>query len=353
MIPIAKPTIGEEEIRSVMNVLRSGVIAQGPKVKEFEENFSNYIGNNFGIATNSGTAALHVAMLAHGIGSGDEVITTPFSFIATANSIKYVGAKPVFSDINEDYNFNIEKIAEKINDKTKAIIAVHLFGLPCDMSELNDLVEDNDLILIEDCAQSHGAEYEKKKVGSYGTGCFSFYPTKNITTSEGGMITTNDEKICERAQMIRNHGMRKRYHHEMTGFNLRMTDIEAAIGVEQLKKLDNLNQRRIDNATYYNDSLKDIIQIKTPVNHDDRKHVYHQYTIRVEDRDELAPYLTKKGIGSGIYYPLLIDDQFGYEKENCIQAEVIKNEVISLPVHPNVSKENPDYIIESLEEFYA
>nr|WP_269851892.1 DegT/DnrJ/EryC1/StrS aminotransferase family protein [Methanosarcina horonobensis] len=204
MIPIAKPLLGKEEIDAVTKVLSSGMIAQGPKVEEFELAFSGYTGCEYSVAVNSGTAALHIALLAHGIGKGDEVITSPFTFIATANSILYTGAKPVFVDIESDtYNIDPDRIQEKITSKTKAIMPVHLYGQSADMKAIMEIAEDRKLVVIEDACQSHGAEYLGKKVGSFGTGGFSFYPTKNMTTSEGGMITTSDREIAEKAKMIR------------------------------------------------------------------------------------------------------------------------------------------------------
>jgi len=335
-------------------VLKSGTIAQGPKVKEFESKFSDFIGTEFGIATNSGTAALHVALLAHDIGPDDEVITTPFSFIATANCIKYVGAKPVFADIKEDFNIDCEEIQKRITPKTKAIIAVHLYGLPCDMDEIKELAKEHDFVLIEDCAQAHGSEFKGKKVGSFGTGCFSFYPTKNMTTSEGGMITTDDEKVAEKASIIRNHGTKRRYYHEVLGFNLRMTDIEAAIGIEQLKKLPEFNKRRIANAKYLTQKLDKICGVVTPKCPSDKKHVYHQYTIRIKDRNNIALELNKRGIGTGIYYPLLIPEQSGYSSEDKFPiAEKAKEEVLSLPVHPSISKNELDYIVDCLGDILA
>ncbi len=241
MIPIAKPLLGKEEIDAVSEVLSSGMIAQGPKVEEFELAFADYTGCEYAAAVNSGTAALHIALLAHGIGKGDEVITSPFSFIATANSILYTGAKPVFADIEPaTYNIDSERIQEKITSKTRAIMPVHLYGHPADMKAIMEIADDNKLILIEDACQSHGAECFGRRVGSFGTGAFSFYPTKNMTTSEGGMLTTDEKEIAEKAKIIRAHGSKVRYLHEMLGFNLRMTDIAAAIGLVQLGKLDRI-----------------------------------------------------------------------------------------------------------------
>jgi perosamine synthetase len=353
MIPIAKPLIGEEEKAAVMAVLGSGVIAQGPKVKEFEERFAEFVGTKHAVAVNSGTAALHVALLAAGIGPGDEVITSPFSFIATANSILYTGAKPVFVDVeDETFNIDVEKIEERITKKTKAIMPVHLYGHSAEMDAIMDLAEDNDLAVVEDACQSHGATFNGKMVGSFGAGCFSFYPTKNMTTSEGGIITTDDKEIAERAEMIRAHGSKQRYVHEMLGFNLRMTDIAAAIGLCQLKKLPGFNMKRIQNAKDLTAGIKNA-RIITPVVRDGCRHVFHQYTIRVaKERDAVLDTLTKKGIGTGVYYPTPIHRQKLYKdlgyKEKFPVSERLAGEVISLPVHPSVSGEDLDYIISVL-----
>ncbi|MDY6931591.1 MAG: DegT/DnrJ/EryC1/StrS family aminotransferase, partial [Halobacteriota archaeon] len=251
MIPIAKPQIGEEEIEAVTKTLKSGSLAQGDGVNRFEEAFSEYVGTKHSIAINSGTAALHVALLSHEISAGDEVITTPFSFISTANSILFVGAKPIFADIcEEDFNIDPNCILEKITKKTKAIIPVHLYGHPADMKAIMEIAEDHKLTVVEDACQAHGAKINKKMVGSFGSGCFSFYPTKNMTTGEGGMITTDDDLVADRARMIRSHGAKIRYQHEMLGYNVRMTDISAVMGIEQLKKLDGFTKRRQDNSKY-------------------------------------------------------------------------------------------------------
>ncbi|MFQ6054484.1 MAG: DegT/DnrJ/EryC1/StrS family aminotransferase [Methanosarcinales archaeon] len=360
MIPIAQPIIENNEINAVVEVLKSGVIAQGPIVKEFERAFSEYIGTEYAIAVSSGTSALHISLLAHGIGSGDEVITTPFTFIATANSILFTGATPVFADISEDtYNIDPDCILEKISPKTKAILPVHLYGQSAEMSAIMDLAEDNNLIVIEDACQAHGSEYNTKKVGSFANGCFSFYPTKNIATGEGGMITTNDPEINARARMIRNHGSKERYLHEILGFNLRMTDISAAIGLAQLKKLDTFNKTRQENAKYLTNKLKHIKGIITPFIKDNCKHVFHQYTIRVTEdfgisRDQLVKILNNKGIGTGVYYPIPIHKQPLYQKlgykDSIPISEKVAKQVISLPIHPKITKKDLDYISEIIKK---
>ncbi|WP_305064204.1 DegT/DnrJ/EryC1/StrS family aminotransferase [Methanococcoides sp.] len=353
MIPIAKPDIGEEEIEAVCKVLRSGMIAEGKRVAEFEEEFASYIGTEYAVAVNSGTAALHAALLAHGIGSGDEVITTSFSFIATANSIMYTGAKPVFADI-EPNTFNIDPslIEEKITDDTKAIMPVHLYGHPAEMKAITEIAEDHDLILIEDACQAHGAAYHGKKVGSFGTGAFSFYPTKNMTTSEGGMMTTNDEEVARKAKMIRAHGSQQRYLHEMVGYNLRMTDIGAAIGLTQLKKLPSYNSLRQRNAALLSKGLEDTDGITVPVVREGCEHMFHQYTIRVNDRDEILTKLGQAGIGTGVYYPIPIHMQPIYKdagyKDELPECEKASKEVLSLPVHPGVSEDEIQQIIDAV-----
>lgn len=357
MIPIAKPFIGEEEIQEVINVLKSGFIAQGPKVAEFENMFAEYIGVPHAIATSSGTTALHVALLCAGIGKGDEVITTPFSFAATANSVLYVGARPVFVDINpRTYNIDPEKIEEAITDKTKAIMPVHLYGQPADMDPINKIAKDHDLKVIEDAAQAHGAIYKDKKVGNLGDmACFSFYPTKNITTSEGGIITTNDDEFNHDARALRAHGESERYEHVILGYNFRMTDVSAAIGVAQLKRLEGFNEKRIKNAEYLTDHINSIKGIEPPYVQKDVRHVFHQYTIRVsKNRDQLIEFLNNNGIGTGIHYPRPIYAQKLYEdlgfKDECLEAENAAREVISIPVHPGLNNEDLEKIVSVLEK---
>jgi perosamine synthetase len=306
MINMAKPQIGEEEKKAVMEVLDSGIIAQGPRVKAFEEAFAVMCGVSHAIATTSGTTALHTALLAHGIGEGDEVITSAFTFIASANSILYVGARPVFVDIDPaTFNLDAGLIEAAITPRTKAILPIHLYGLACDMDPIMAIAQKHDLVVVEDACQAHGAEYKGHKVGSFGTGTFSLYPTKNMTSGEGGMITTNDAVIDEKCRVIRQHGMRKRYYHDELGYNFRMTDIHAAVGLEQLKKLARFNEIRQAHAEFLSTHLKGVTVPAVPTG---CKHVYHQYTIRVPDgkRDALRTYLQENGVGSEVYYPVQI-----------------------------------------------
>jgi perosamine synthetase len=360
MIPIARPIIGEEEINAVTDVMMSGVIAEGTKVFDFEKAFSDFIDVSNAVAVNSGTSALQIALQAAGIGPGDEVVTSPFSFIATANSILYTGAKPIFADITPD-TFNIEpdEIQNRITHRTKAILPVHLYGHPAEMKAIMDIAEDKNLIVIEDACQAHGAKYNGKNVGSFGIGTFSFYPTKNMTTSEGGMITTQDNFIDEVARMIRSHGSKQRYLHEILGYNSRMTDISAAIGLVQLSRLDDFNRKRMDNARYLSAGLKNISGIEIPQVRNGCTHVFHQYTIRITDecrykRDNLVNLINANGIGTGIYYPIPIHKQPLYKKsgyrEHLENSETASMQVISLPVHPSVSTEEMNHIITTIGE---
>lgn len=358
-ISVAAPQIDDNDIKSVEAVLWSGILSQGPKVAEFEEAFASYTGTKYGVAVNSGTAALHIALLASGISKDDEVITIPFSFIASANSILFCGAKPVFVDIDEStFNINPNLIYQKITPRTKAILPVHLYGQPCDMKELVKICHENSLVLIEDACQAHGAEYQGKKVGSFGIGCFSFYPTKNMTTGEGGIITTDDEDIAQKARMIRNHGQKERYLHEILGYNYRMTDIAAALGICQLEKLDEFNRKRIENARFLTKEISNIKGLIPPFVAPEVKHVFHQFTIKVTKdfgltRDELRQRLSEKGIGSAVYYPLPIHKQplyqeFGYN-DNLPISEKVAHEVLSLPVHPSLTMEDLEYIVQATE----
>jgi perosamine synthetase len=362
MIPIAKPLIGEEEINAVSRILKSGMLAHGKEVEEFEKEFAKYIGTKYAIATSSGTSALDIALKSLNIKEGDEVITTPFTFIATANSILYQNAKPVFADIDEKtFNLNPDDVLEKITNKTKAIIVVHLYGHPVDIEAFKEIAEDHNLYLIEDACQAHGAEYKNQKVGSFGdVAVFSFYPTKNMTTGEGGMITTNNKEIKRKAEILRNHGQTKKYLHEELGHNMRMTNIAAAIGRVQLKKLDEFNNKRVSNAEKLTNTIKNIDGLTPPYIDKRVKHVFHQYVIKVEDnfgmsRDELKQYLENKGIGTAIHYPIPIHHQplyqkLGYSKDICPISVEIAKKVLSLPVHPALSEEELIYITNALKE---
>ncbi len=348
-IPIAKPELGDEEIKRVIEVLRSGMLAQGERVREFELMFADYIGVKEAIATSNGTVALDLALKAIGIKEGDEVIVPAFTFIATANCVLFQHAKPVFADVNEKtMNIDPNDVLEKITSSTRAIIGVHLYGQPFDVKAMLDICEDHKLTLIEDAAQAHGAEYNGKKVGSFGIGCFSFYPTKNITTGEGGMVTTNDVKVAEKLRLLRNHGDAGKYNHVVLGYNYRMTDLQAAIGIEQLKKIDLLIDRRIRNAEYLSRNLRD--DIVKPYVMKNVKHVFNQYVVQVDGRDSFIERLREAGIGCAVHYPLAIYEQPIYKNlgivAKCENAEKVARKVVSLPVHPSLTDEDLEYIVE-------
>lgn len=356
MINIARPLIGQEEKQAVMEVLDSGMLAQGPRVKAFEEAFAGMCGVKFAVATSSGTTALHTALIALGIGPNDEVITPSFTFIASANSVLFTGGRPVFVDIDpRTFNIDPEKIEAAITPRTRAILPVHLFGLTCDMDPILSIAEQHHLIVLEDACQSHGATYKGRKAGSFSTGAFSLYPTKNMTSGEGGMITTNDPVKAERCRAIRQHGMRRRYYHDEMGFNFRMTDIQAAIGLEQLKKLERFNQIRQENARYLSAHLKGVT---TPYIPEGCEHVFHQYTLRIQNgkRDVLIQHLAERGVGSMVYYPVPIHQQTVYVNElgyslSLPETEGAAAEVLSLPVHPGLSQADLETIVAAVNEF--
>lgn len=358
MISIAHPMIGDEEKKAVLEVLDSGILAQGPRVAAFEKAFAEMCGVNHAVATSSGTTALHTALLAHGIGANDEVITSSFTFIASANSILYTGAKPVFVDIDPNtFNLDPAQIEAAITARTKAIMPVHLFGLSADMDPIIAIAKKHNLTILEDACQSHGATYNGKRVGSFGTGTFSLYPTKNITSAEGGMITTNDEAFAEECRIIRQHGMRTRYYHDDLGFNFRMTDVHAAIGLAQLSKLQAFNIARRRNAEFLSSHLEGVGKPQVSEN---CEHVFHQYTIRVPNRmrDGLIEHLKKQGIGCGVYYPVPVHKQNYYTKNlgyNQIlkETERASEEALSLPVHPALSPADLETIVGAVNEFMS
>src|ERR1700730_2144599 len=294
MIPIACPQLGSEEQDAVLRVLASGQLAQGECVASFERRFAEICHVCEAVAVSSGTAALHLTLLAHDIGPGDEVITTAFSFAATANAILLAGATPVFVDIEQDtYTIDPSLVEAALTSRTKAIMPVHLYGHPCAMQRLVSLAAFRGLVIIEDACQAHAAAIDGKPVGSFGTGCFSFYATKNMTTGEGGMVTTNDPAIAERVRLLRNHGQTERYHHARLGYNLRMTEMQGALGLVQVEKLKLFTEQRIANAAFLTERLRGAVQ--TPIVRAGYRHVYHQYTIRVpEQRDEWAKYLGER-----------------------------------------------------------
>jgi dTDP-4-amino-4,6-dideoxygalactose transaminase len=363
MIPLSKPHIGEEEKKRVMQVLDSGMLVQGPRVSEFENNWANVCQVKHAIAISNGTAALHTALLAHGIGHDDEVITTAFTFIASVNSIIYTGARPIFADIDPvSFNINPDVVEKLITPRTKAIMPVHLYGHPAEMNRIMQIAEKYGLVVIEDAAQAIGASYDGRMVGSFGTGCFSLYATKNVMSAEGGMITTNDDAIAKQCRLIRAHGMEKRYYHDMLGFNFRMSDLHAAIGLAQLNRLAEYTQKRQQNADFLNKQIRNV-NIITPTLHcscDGKcvNHVWHQYTVRAVnglDRDKAVETLTQKGIGTGVFYPIPAHRQkhiveMGYGDVQLPVTDSLTKEVFSLPVHPLLTKAELETIVQAVNE---
>ena len=348
MIPAAKPIIGDEEREAVDRVLRSGMIAGGPEVAAFESEFSELVDGRHSIAVNSGTSALHMAFVAAGIKAGDEVIVPSFTFAATANSVALAGGTPVFADIEENF-FNMDpKSAEAaITPRTRALMPVHLYGHPAALREYKDIAARHNLLLFEDAAQAHAASLDGIPVGAWGVAAsFSFYPTKNMTSGEGGMVTTPCDHIARKTRLLRNQGMEKRYENEIAGYNTRMTDIHAAIGRVQLKKLAGWTKQRQDNAKFLDENLKGVI---VPPVADGAVHVYHQYTIRVvdQDRDAFAEEIGKRGIGSGVYYPIPNHrlPSYGLTLDLPVTEQVAK-QCLSLPVHPSLSQGDLEKIVE-------
>lgn len=352
-IPAAAPQIGEEERKAVDTVLASGGLAQGPEVAAFEKEFSRVAVEGLHcVAVNSGTSAQHLAMLAAGIGVGDEVIVPSFTFAATANSVALTGATPVFVDIDPDY-FCVDPSAVEaaITPRTRAVMPVHLYGHPADLESISKICEKNDLLIIEDAAQAHLASLNGKRVGTWGiAGSFSFYPTKNMTSGEGGMVSTKDSDIARTVRLLRNQGQEQKYRNEIVGFNNRMTDIHAAIGRTQLKKLQGWTDKRRQNAKFFNENLKGV---KIPPVMVGAVHVYHQYTIKVvdTDRDRFAEELTKRGVGSGVYYPIPNHRLAAYNLSlDLKETEKAAKEVLSLPIYPSLSRSDLEKIVEVVNE---
>jgi len=359
-IRIAQPIIEDDERRAVIQTLDSGQLAQGPRVAAFEQAFARYIGVRHAIALNSGTAALHIALLGHGIGAGDEVIVPAFSFAATATAALHAGARPVFVDVREDdFGIDAAPVEAAISSRTRAIVAVHLYGQPCDIEAVSALCARRGLALIEDAAQAVGAEASGRRCGSFGTGAFSFYATKNLTTGEGGMLTTDDEAVAERTRLLRSQGERARYVSEESGYNYRMTEMAAALGHAQLLKLDARNERRRANAARLSALLAGVDGIVTPQELPGRQHVWHQYTIRVlagrGARGRLQTSLRARGIESAPFYPTPIHRQplyerLGYADARLPVAERLADEVLSLPVHPALSPDDIEEVASAVAE---
>lgn len=323
----------------MIEVLESGMLAQGPRVAALEEAFARMTGSRHAIATSSGTTGLYLALLANGVGPGDEVITSPFTFIASVNAILFTGAKPVFADIDEaTYNIDPDRLEAAITPRTKAVMPVHLYGQPCDMDEICAIAKRHDVVLLEDAAQAVGATYRGRHVGTFGTAVFSLYATKNVMSGEGGMITTDDDAVADRSRLLRNHGMRDRYEYEMLGYNFRLTDVLAAIGLAQLGRMEEATRRRRSNASYLSAHLRGV---GTPIVKEGREHVWHQYTVRLPqgaDRQDTMRRLAKDGIGAGVFYPRSAH-RFPHVHAETGDVDLpvtdrVAASVLSLPVHP-------------------
>ncbi|MEA2628947.1 MAG: perosamine synthetase [Chloroflexota bacterium] len=315
------------------------MLAQGPRVAALEAAFTEVTGARHAVATSSGTTGLHLALLAHGIGRGDEVITSPFTFIASVNAILFTGAEPVFADIEETtFNIDPERLEAAITARTKAVMPVHLYGQPCDMDEICDIARRHNLVVLEDAAQAVGATYRGRPVGTFGTAVFSLYATKNVMSGEGGIITTDADDVADAARLLRNHGMRNRYDYETLGYNFRLTDVHAAIGLAQLGRMGEATRRRRSNAAYLNANLRGLL---TPVVKEGREHVWHQYTVTLPaevDRDAAVSRLTQAGIGTGVFYPRGAH-RFPHVSAHTGDLDLpvtdrVAASVLSLPVHP-------------------
>ncbi len=360
-LPYCQPSLGKGEIKEVIDVLKSGWLTMGPKTMEFEKLLAEYTGAKYAICVNSCTAALHLSLIALGIGEGDEVITTPYTFASTGNVIIQVGAKPVFVDINrKTFNIKPRKIEKAITSKTKTIIPVHYAGQPCEMNMIMKIAKKYNLFVIEDAAHAIGAEYKGRKIGTLGDAiCFSFYATKNITTGEGGAVTTNDKKLAEKIRVLRLHGISKDawkrydkkgswyYEIEECGWKYNISDIQAALGIHQIRKLDKFNQIRRKYAQIYNKELGGIKGLITPYEKPDVKHVYYLYPILLENynRDEFIEKMAKNGIGCSVHFiPLHLHpfykNIFGFKKGDFPNAEWVYERVVSLPLYPKLSQKD-------------
>lgn len=350
MISVAKPLVGDEERAAVDRVLASGFLTQGPEVAAFEEEFSRLVGGQHCIAVNSGTSALHLGLLAAGIGPGDEVIVPSFTFAATANSVALAGATPVFADIEPDFFcLDPQAVEASITPRTAAIMPVHLYGHPAAMEQIRTIAERHGLAIMEDAAQAHGASLHTTPVGAFGLiAAFSFYPTKNMTTGEGGMVVTRDDQVNRKVRLLRNQGMERGYENEVVGFNARMTDISAAIGRVQLKKLTAWTEIRRRNAVLMDKGLKGVVVPRVAAG---AVHVYHQYTIRTENRDGLQKRLADANVGSAVYYrtPIHRLPSFGVSLD-LTETDRAALDVLSLPVHPGLSEDEVHRVIEAVNE---
>lgn len=377
MIPYGKQFIDEADSEAVIQALKSDWLTTGPKVAEFEQNFASYVGAKYAVAVSSGTAALHLACLAGGLAKGDELITSPMTFAASANCAFYCGAKPVFADIHKENGLIDENlIEEKINSKTRIIIPVHYAGLPCNLEKIKEIADKHNLTVVEDACHALGAEYKNTKIGDCAysdMAVFSFHPVKHITTGEGGMVTTNSERLYEKLLALRSHGITKDrnkllnkeegpwfYEMQELGFNYRITDIQCALGISQLAKVDEFIEKRREIARKYDEAFSGINKIEIIKEMANRKNAYHLYVIKLkdnEDRLKLFNHLKKNGISCQVHYiPVHWHPYYqnlGYKKQQCPNAGLFYQRIISLPIYPGLKNEEQEKIISSIKNFYA
>lgn len=377
-IDFSRPSIGEEEINEVVACLKSGWITTGPKVQIFEKQFARYAGCKYALALSSGTAALHLAMMASGIGPGDEVITTPMTFVATINMIDLLGAKPVFTDIEADtLNIDVSLIEEKITSRTKAIVPVHFAGLPCKMDKIWEIAKRRKLLVLEDAAHAIGTLYNGEKIGCRGQACFSFHPIKNITTGEGGMFTTNDEETAKKVSLLRFHGINKsawdRYSKDGTpfydvlfpGYKFNMMDIQASLGIHQLNKLDEFIQRRTEIACLYKKLLSENENVILPADEPAGcRHAWHLFIVRFKaeklkkSRNDIVRELKKQGISTGLHFLAVhthkyYQEKYGYKLGDFPNAEYASERVVSLPLFPELKNEEVEMVCSAIKEIIA
>lgn len=361
MIPITTVQFGLEEEELLLQVVRSGQLAQGPMVQRFEAACAEMAGAAHAVAVNNGTTALVLAIEALQLGPGDEVVTSPFTFVATVNAILESGATVRFADIGDDFNIDPKAIDPVLSERSRVLMPVHLYGLAADMTGIADVAGAHGLAIVEDAAQAHGARFEGRPVGGWGLGCFSFYATKNLTTGEGGVVTTDDDALADRMRVLRNQGMRERYQYEVAGHNYRMTDLQAAIAIPQFARMDQILTARRANAAYLNQHLADMPGLVVPSAPAGRDHVWHQYTVRVEadakvSRDEFVARVTELGVGCGIYYPKVVFDYECYRTHPRVRIDDVPNAfaaaraVVSLPVHMHLTSEQLARIVEVVHE---
>lgn len=366
MIPISSPILGMLEEELVLEVLRSGRLAQGPMVERFEASVRDVAGTAHAVAVDNGTNALVVALRALGLGPGDEVIVPAFTFVATLNAVLHAGATPRFADIGDDFTMDPASVAAAIGPATRAVVPVHLYGCPADMDAIGEAIAGAEapVAIVEDAAQALGASFGERPAGSFGLGCFSFYATKNVTTGEGGVVTTDDEVLAERIRVLRNQGQRGRYDYEEPGFNFRMTELQAAVGVGQMQRLPDIVKARRENAVWLGERLAGIEGLVLPSEPAGRRHVYHQYTVRVtpsarSTRDEVVDGLRVLGVDAGVYYPRAVYDYGCFRADPRIGdvrmpvAEAIAGEVVSLPVHPKLTELELAQIVRAVREVLA